>query len=233
MSANDPSRTFRHRRRDRGGARIARARLMVERDADRAGPSVAQHHILQSAFRATLVRQKATNAFHPLQRDCGMANYWMPRALVGQIGAIMKVAEILRIKGSVVKTVPPHETALLASGHLRAEQIGARVVSTDGNAIDGIISERDLACGLASHRERLPTIRISELMTRAVIVCSPEDSVTAVMKLMTQHRTRHVPVERSRPTRRDDQYRRCSQDRLGELQEEADVLRDYAVAARR
>ena len=107
-----------------------------------------------------------------------------------------------------MKTVPPHETALLASGHLRAEQIGALVVSTDGNSIDGIISERDLAYGLATHRERLPTIRISELMTRAVIVCSPEDSVTDVMKLMTKHR-------------------------LGELQEEAGILRDYAVAARR
>jgi CBS domain-containing protein len=69
----------------------------------------------------------------------------------------MKVAEILRIKGSFVKTVPPHETALLASGHLRAEQIGALVVSTDGNSIDGIISERDLAYGLATHCERLPT----------------------------------------------------------------------------
>ena len=32
-------------------------------------------------------------------------------------------------------------------------------------------------------------------MTKAVIVCSPEDSVTDVMKLMTQHRTRHVPVK--------------------------------------
>ena len=62
----------------------------------------------------------------------------------------MKVAEILRIKGSVVKTVPPRETALLASGRLRAEQIGALVVSTDGNSIDGIISERDLAYGLAN-----------------------------------------------------------------------------------
>jgi CBS domain-containing protein len=145
----------------------------------------------------------------------------------------MKVAEILRIKGSFVKTVPPHETALLASGHLRAEQIGALVVSTDGNSIDGIISERDLAYGLATHCERLPTIRISELMTRAVIVCSPEDSVTDVMKLMTQHRTRHVPVKD-----RDQLVGIISigdvlKHRLGELQEEADVLRDYAVAARR
>jgi len=56
----------------------------------------------------------------------------------------MKVADILRIKGSVVKTVPPHETALLLSGQMRAEQIGALVVSRDGNSIEGIVSERDL-----------------------------------------------------------------------------------------
>jgi hypothetical protein len=59
----------------------------------------------------------------------------------------MKVADILRIKGSGVKAVAPHETALLLSGHLRAAQIGALVVSTDGNSIDGIVSERDLAYG--------------------------------------------------------------------------------------
>ena len=76
--------------------------------------------------------------------------------------------DILRIKGSVVKTVAPHSTALLLSGHLRAAQIGALVVSTDGNSIEGIVSERDLAYGLAKHGARLPTISISELMTKAV-----------------------------------------------------------------
>ena len=91
---------------------------------------------------------------------------------------------ILQTKGSVVKTVPPHETALLLSGQLRAEQIGALVVSTDGNSIDGIVSERDLAYGLATSGDRLPTIPVSELMTKAVIVCSPEDNVTDVTKLM-------------------------------------------------
>ena len=104
----------------------------------------------------------------------------------------MKVADILRIKGSVVKTVPPHETALLLSGQMRAEQIGALVVSRDGNSIEGIVSERDLAYGLATYGGRLPTIPISELMTKAVAVCSPEDSVTDVMKLMTMRRIRHV-----------------------------------------
>ena len=32
-------------------------------------------------------------------------------------------------------------------------------------------------------------------MTKAVIVCSPEDNVTDVTKLMTQQRIRHLPVK--------------------------------------
>lgn len=144
----------------------------------------------------------------------------------------MKVADILRIKGSVVKTVAPHETALLLSGQLRAEQIGALVVSTDGNSIDGIVSERDLAYGLATHGARLPTIPISELMTKAVVVCSPEDSVTDVMKLMTQRRIRHVPVKDGDQLVGIISIGDVLKHRLGELQVEANVLRDYAAAAR-
>jgi len=145
---------------------------------------------------------------------------------------IMKVADILRTKGSAVKTVPPHETVLLASAHLRAAQIGALVVSTDGNAIEGIVSERDLAYGLATHGDRLPAIRISELMTKAVVVCSPEDSITDVMKLMTRRRIRHLPVKDGDRLIGIVSIGDVLKHRLGELQEEADILRDYAVAAR-
>ncbi len=74
----------------------------------------------------------------------------------------MKVADILRIKGSVVKTVPPHETALLLSGQMRAEQIGALVVRRDGNSIEGIVSERDLAYGLATYGGNDPNFRIDD-----------------------------------------------------------------------
>jgi CBS domain-containing protein len=145
---------------------------------------------------------------------------------------IMKVADILRFKGSVVKTVSPHETALLLSGHLRANQIGALVVSTDGNSIEGIVSERDLAFGLATYGDSLPRIPISKLMSKEVIVCSPEDLITNVMKLMTQRRVRHVPVKDGNKLVGIVSIGDVLKHRLGELQVEADVLRDYAVAAR-
>jgi len=168
-------------------------------------------------------------------RQYGDTNHWYQdglSAFLTQMELIMRVTDVLRIKGSVVKTVPPHETALLLSGHLRAEQIGALVVSTDGNSIDGIVSERDLAYGLATYGSRLPTISISELMTKAVVVCSPEDSVTDVMKLMTRRRIRHVPVKDGDQLVGIISIGDVLKHRLEELQVEADVLRDYAMAAR-
>ena len=145
----------------------------------------------------------------------------------------MKVADILRIKGSAVKTVPSHETALLLSERLRAERIGALIVSDDGRTIDGIISERDLAYGLATHGSMLPRVPVSELMTKAVIVCSPEDSITDVMNLMIQRRIRHLPVKDNNQLVGIISIGDILKHRLGEVQLEANVLRDYAMAARR
>jgi CBS domain-containing protein len=115
---------------------------------------------------------------------------------------------------------------------MRAEQIGALVVSRDGNSIEGIVSERDLAYGLATYLERLPTISVSQLMTKAVAVCSPDDSITDVMKLMTIRRIRHVPVKDGDRLVGIISIGDVLKHRLGELQAEADILRDYAVAAR-
>jgi CBS domain-containing protein len=106
------------------------------------------------------------------------------------------------------------------------------VVSADGNSIDGIVTERDLAYGLATYGGRLSTILISELMTKAVVVCSPEDSITDMMGLMTRRRIRHVPVKDGDQLVGIIIIGDILKHRLGELQLEADVLRDYAVAAR-
>jgi CBS domain-containing protein len=146
---------------------------------------------------------------------------------------IMKVADILRIKGSAVKTVTPDETALELAEQLRAEQIGAMIVSDDGSSIDGIISERDLAYGLVAHGSELPRIAVAKLMTKVVLVCSPEDSITDVMKLMTQRRIRHLPVKDGAQLVGIVSIGDVLKHRLGEVQLEANVLRDYAMAARR
>ena len=62
----------------------------------------------------------------------------------------VKVSDIIRTKSAVVKTVRPESSARELSVRLHADQIGAMVVSSDGKSIDGIVTERDLAYGLAA-----------------------------------------------------------------------------------
>jgi len=145
----------------------------------------------------------------------------------------MKVSDILQIKGSDVKMVRPDTSARELAVRLHAEQIGAMVVSTDERSIDGIVSERDLAYGLAAHGSELSTLPVSKLMAKTVIECSPDDSINHVTKLMTLRRVRHLPVKEGGQLVGIISIGDVLKHRLDELELEANVMRDYAVAARR
>jgi CBS domain-containing protein len=144
----------------------------------------------------------------------------------------MKVSDIIQTKGSVVKTIRPEASARELSVRLHADQIGAMVVSSDDRSIDGIVTERDLAYGLAAFGTELPMIAVSRIMTKTVLVCSPEDSITHVMKLMTQRRVRHLPVKEGNQLVGIVSIGDVLKYRLDELELEANVMRDYAVASR-
>ena len=145
---------------------------------------------------------------------------------------VMTVADILRSKGTTVKTVRPDETALELAEQLRAARIGAAIVSHDGSSIDGIISERDLAYGLAAHGSKLPSVAVEKLMTKVVVVCSPEDTIVDIMGVMTQRRIRHLPVKNGDQLIGIISIGDVLKHRLGEMQLEANVLRDYAIVRR-
>jgi CBS domain-containing protein len=145
---------------------------------------------------------------------------------------MVKVEDILKSKGRVVKTVRPDETALDLAEKLRADRIGAVIVTADGITISGIISERDLAYGLAVHASKLPTVTVDRLMTRGVVVCSPEDTIDEVTKVMTQQRIRHLPVKSGNRLVGIISIGDVMKHRLMEVLLEADVLRDYAIARR-
>jgi CBS domain-containing protein len=142
----------------------------------------------------------------------------------------MLVSDILKHKGSDVKTARSDETALCVAKRLKSERVGALVVSDDGWSLDGIISERDIAFGLADHGAGLYGITVADLMTRAVITCAPRDTIAQVMSVMTQRRIRHVPVREGNRLIGVISIGDVLKHRLGELQLEANVLRDYAIA---
>ncbi len=144
----------------------------------------------------------------------------------------MLVSDILKEKGHTIRTVPPTLTIGELSNRLRTEKVGAMIVSIDGRSLDGIISERDIVHGLADHGAHLDSIPVAELCTSAVHTCRPDDSVGKVARLMTVKRVRHVPVVQDDRLVGIVSIGDVLKHRLVEVQLEANVLRDVAIAVR-
>ena len=142
----------------------------------------------------------------------------------------MHVSDILKAKGSKVVTVRPDLSIQHLAQRLRAERVGALVVSGNGTTVDGIISERDVAHGLAEHGAQILGRTAAELMTKAVVTCSPNDTIAQVAKVMTHQRVRHLPVTEGKRLVGIVSIGDVVRHRLDELELEASVLRDYAVA---
>jgi CBS domain-containing protein len=146
----------------------------------------------------------------------------------------MRVADILKskAKGDTVMMVRPTDSIRVLAQRLEEEGIGAMIVSSDGSALEGIISERDVTYGLAAHGAKLHAMTISALMTKAVITCAPGDGIAEVAKVMTQRRIRHLPVKDGPRLIGVISIGDVLKHRLSEMQLEANVLRDIAVASR-
>ena len=106
----------------------------------------------------------------------------------------MIVDAILRAKGASVETARPDWTVLQAVQKLTEHGVGALVVSTDGQRIAGIISERDVMRRIAGGGPSILDTRVDEIMVSDVITCTREDTVNHLMTVMTERRVRHLPV---------------------------------------
>lgn len=105
----------------------------------------------------------------------------------------MNISHVLARKGGEVVTIRPEQSIREALAVLARHNIGALVVVEEGERPVGIISERDIVRE-AVRDERLFDRSVRELMTRDVIVGSPDDGLKAVAHTMTERRVRHLPV---------------------------------------
>lgn len=106
----------------------------------------------------------------------------------------VKVSDVLKVKGPGKTTIKPSETIGVLSRRLQQERLGAMIVSSDGQTVDGIISERDIAYGIALHKGDLHSLPVSALMTKNAVTCAPADSVAEVSRVMAERHIRHLPV---------------------------------------
>ncbi len=144
----------------------------------------------------------------------------------------MFVAEILKVKGSDVVSTGPGETVAALVRLLNLKRIGAVVVRDAEGKVIGMCSERDIIRGIAVQGERALDMQVRELMTREVVTCKSTDTVSEVMKVMTDRRFRHLPVVDEGKLLGLISIGDVVKNRLDETEIEARVLRDYVIASR-
>jgi len=103
------------------------------------------------------------------------------------------VSQLLDRKGHQVWTIDPDATVLDAIGEMADKDVGALVV-TEGALVLGIISERQYARSVALAGRSSSDTRVRDIMRTAGPRVTPSTDVTTCMQLITEHRTRHLPV---------------------------------------
>ncbi len=106
----------------------------------------------------------------------------------------MKINDVVHSKPSqVVVTIRPDATVRDLIALLSEHNVGALVVSEDGEHVSGIVSERDVVRKLHSDDGVLER-HVSQIMTTDVRTCDGDEGLPELMQAMTEHRIRHVPV---------------------------------------
>jgi CBS domain-containing protein len=138
----------------------------------------------------------------------------------------MRISDVLTSKPGEVVTIHPDATVRDLLGLLAQHNIGAVVVSTDGGAVDGIVSERDIVRRLAESDAVLDGA-VSAIMTSDVQTCEPDVPVDDLRQLMTERRIRHVPVVRDGALVGIISIGDVVKSSIGQLQFERDQLDSY------
>jgi len=104
-----------------------------------------------------------------------------------------KIERILGNRDSNIWSVTPDATVFDAVVMMADKEIGALMVVEHGRLV-GVISERDYARKIILQGKHSKETPVHEIMTTELVTVTPDHTVDECMRLMTDHRVRHLPV---------------------------------------
>jgi CBS domain-containing protein len=90
-------------------------------------------------------------------------------------------------------TLTETDTVKVASQNLHEKKIGSMPVLDKNNNVVGIISERDLSQFIYSERFNT-NLPVAQIMTKKLVTCDLNTSVTELMNEMTEKKIRHIVI---------------------------------------
>src|SRR5262245_22872319 len=143
----------------------------------------------------------------------------------------MIVKTILSTKGNEVVTTGPSATLEEAIAILAKHRIGAVVILGAEQRVIGILSERDIVRALSERGAAALKEPLAQTMTRIVVTCGESDTISEIMERMTRGRFRHLPVLEEDRLIGIISIGDVVKQRLGEMEQESEQLRDYIQTA--
>ena len=115
-----------------------------------------------------------------------------PLLLESAMNASGTIAEILHAKGHAIWSILPETTVFDAIQLMAEKNVGALLV-TEGPKLLGMLTERDYTRKIALKGKSSKQTAVREIISHPVTV-HPEHTIEECMRLMTEHRVRHLPV---------------------------------------
>jgi CBS domain-containing protein len=103
------------------------------------------------------------------------------------------IGEILNQKGANIWSIVPEATVFEAIQLMADKNVGALLVIDKGRLV-GILSERDYTRKVALRGKSSKQTAVKEILSGQIIHVTPTHTVEECMRLMTDHRVRHLPV---------------------------------------
>jgi CBS domain-containing protein len=103
------------------------------------------------------------------------------------------ISSILTNKTSALWSIAPEASVFEAIKLMAEKDIGSLVVMSGGK-LAGLFTERDYTRKVALQGKTSKETSVGEIIPIKVVTITPEDSVEDCMRLMTEHRVRHLPV---------------------------------------
>jgi CBS domain-containing protein len=103
------------------------------------------------------------------------------------------VGMILKEKGGEIWFIDPGATVYEALEMMADKGVGALLVM-QGSRLMGVVSERDYARKIILSGRSSKTTAVSDIMSSPARTVGSDTTVDDAMRLMTEHRMRHLPV---------------------------------------
>jgi len=103
------------------------------------------------------------------------------------------IRDILRVKGSTIRSISADETVFEAIRQMAEHGIGALLVVENDRPV-GLLSERDYSRKVILHGLRSRETMVRTIMSSPLLTISPDASVQEGLSMMTDRYIRHLPV---------------------------------------